>query len=162
MSDEREQTALEEQAGASSESTSPEDDEDVGSPFDHPAFLPVLLTALAVWFGWDGWFSETIEAVTFNRYGFFFLLGFAIYFAVSEVTRIPFLLPMLWVVFALWLTAFMLIGSEDSWWRGDPEALVSETTFNQFGAAFCALAAIFYAIREARSTPNEPDGGDGA
>ncbi len=43
------------------------EDEDASSPFDHPAFLPVLLLGFTVWFGYDGWFNPTIEAVTFNR-----------------------------------------------------------------------------------------------
>ncbi len=36
-------------------------------PFDHPWFLPFLLYAFALWFGYDGWFNENIKAVTFNR-----------------------------------------------------------------------------------------------
>jgi hypothetical protein len=29
-------------------------------PFDHPYFLPGLLFAIALWFGYDGWFNEEI------------------------------------------------------------------------------------------------------
>jgi hypothetical protein len=51
-----------------------EPDEDEGSsPFDHPAFLPVLLWALAIWFGYDGWLNQDPkmqEHLTFNRVGF--------------------------------------------------------------------------------------------
>ena len=35
-----------------------DEDDEVSSPFDHPFFLPVLLFAFALWFGYDGWFSE--------------------------------------------------------------------------------------------------------
>ena len=35
-----------------------DDDERAASPFDHPAFLPVLVWAMALWFGYDGWFNE--------------------------------------------------------------------------------------------------------
>lgn len=36
-------------------------------PFDHPWFLPGLLYAFAIWFGYDGWLNENIKSVTFNR-----------------------------------------------------------------------------------------------
>jgi hypothetical protein len=36
-------------------------------PFDHPWFLPGLLFAFALWFGYDGWLNPKIKAVTFNR-----------------------------------------------------------------------------------------------
>lgn len=91
MSDEREQTALESKANKSVH-TPPDDeegdDDDVGSPFDHPAFLPVLLWALSLWFGYDGWINqdpEMLEHQTFNRYGFAVLVVAAIYFTVQGV-----------------------------------------------------------------------------
>ena len=67
-----------------------EDDEEVSSPFDHPFFLPVLLFAFALWFGYDGWLSEefakeSAEYLDFNRYGFGVLLVLAIYFTVQAV-----------------------------------------------------------------------------
>ena len=65
--------------------TGESDDEDAPSPFDHPAFLPVLLWALALWFGYDGWFNENIEAVNFNRYGFGLLALAAIYYTIRAV-----------------------------------------------------------------------------
>ena len=129
-----------------------EDDEDVGSPFDHPAFLPVLLGALTIWFAYDGWISTTIEAVNFNRYGTFFLVGFCIYFAATELTTARFLLPALYTAFALWLGAFSIFGDEDSWWR-DGEYTV---LFNQVGAGVCALAAVVLALREWHRGPPQP------
>ena len=47
------------------------------TPFDHPLFLPVLLVAGVVWFGYDGWINqdpEMLEHRDFNRYGFGVLL----------------------------------------------------------------------------------------
>jgi hypothetical protein len=47
------------------------------TPFDHPLFLPILLVAGVVWFGYDGWISsdpDMAEHQTFNRYGFGLLL----------------------------------------------------------------------------------------
>lgn len=47
------------------------------TPFDHPLFLPALLSAGVVWFGYDGWINtdpDMLEHQTFNRYGFGVLL----------------------------------------------------------------------------------------
>jgi hypothetical protein len=62
-----------------------EGEDDAGSPFDHPAFLPVLLWGLALWFGYDGWFNENIEAVSFNRYGFVVLCVLGAWFTFQAV-----------------------------------------------------------------------------
>ena len=43
------------------------------TPFDHPLFLPVLLVAGMLWFGYDGWINQDpdmLEHRDFNRYGF--------------------------------------------------------------------------------------------
>lgn len=43
------------------------------TPFDHPLFLPALLAAGMVWFGYDGWLNpdpDMAEHRDFNRYGF--------------------------------------------------------------------------------------------
>jgi len=65
-----------------------EDEDEASSPFDHPAFLPVLLWGLAAWFGYDGWFNENIEAVDFNRYGFVALVLAAAYFTYQSVREV--------------------------------------------------------------------------
>jgi hypothetical protein len=51
----------------------PDDEEQPPTPFDHPLFLPVLLLAGMIWFGYDGWLNqdpEMLEHQTFNRVGF--------------------------------------------------------------------------------------------
>ena len=74
------QQALETKAEkAAREIEDDEDDDEAGSPFDHPAFLPVLLWIFAVWFAYDGWFNPEMEWIKFNRYGFAVLITFAIY-----------------------------------------------------------------------------------
>ncbi len=81
--DERSQKSMEQQAGDPATTDEEEDDEDAGSPFDHPAFLPVLLWALAIWFGYDGWINqdpEMLEHVTFNRVGFAVLVALGSWF----------------------------------------------------------------------------------
>ena len=43
------------------------------TPFDHPLFLPILLSAGALWFGYDGWINQDpdmLEHLAFNRWGF--------------------------------------------------------------------------------------------
>lgn len=47
------------------------------TPFDHPLFLPALLLAGVIWFGYDGFISQDpdmLEHQSFNRYGFGLLL----------------------------------------------------------------------------------------
>ena len=64
------------------------DEEEASSPFDHPAFLPVLLWGLSVWFGYDGWINqdpEMLEHVSFNRYGFGILVVLGVYFTVQSL-----------------------------------------------------------------------------
>jgi hypothetical protein len=61
------------------------DDEEASSPFDHPAFLPVLLWGLAIWFGWDGWFNPEIKSIMFNRIGFVVLVVLGTYFTVQSI-----------------------------------------------------------------------------
>jgi hypothetical protein len=90
MSDEQEQTALAAKADKSTNASSEdeEDDDDAGSPFDHPAFLPVLLWALSIWFGYDGWINQDpamLEHMDFNRYGFAVLVVLGVYYTFRAV-----------------------------------------------------------------------------
>jgi hypothetical protein len=121
------------------------EDEDASSPFDHPAFLPVLVFAMALWFGYDGWFNEKIESVRFNRYGFGFLIGAAIYFTLSELLRLRFLFPLLLVSYALWLGALDFFGPAQAWYK-DVE---SARLFNRYAALAALGLAAIYALREA-------------
>jgi hypothetical protein len=128
----------------SAESEPQEEEQDTSSPFDHPAFLPVILVAVALWFGFDGWFNPEIESVRFNRYGFGFLVGAALYFTLDEVTRFPYLKALLFLGYALWLGAFSLLGSPDAWYSDEP----SVQLFNRYaGIGFLALAGLS-ALRE--------------
>ena len=48
-------------------------DEEAPTPFDHPMFMPALLLAFALWFGYDGFLNDDpdmLEHQTFNRVGF--------------------------------------------------------------------------------------------
>ena len=67
------------------------DEEEASSPFDHPAFLPVLLWGLAVWFGYDGWINkdpDMLEHVAFNRYGFGILVVLGVYFTIQSIREV--------------------------------------------------------------------------
>jgi putative Mn2+ efflux pump MntP len=61
------------------------DEEEVSSPFDHPAFLPVILWGMAIWFGIDGWFNPKIKSVMFNRVGFVILVVLGVYFTIQSI-----------------------------------------------------------------------------
>jgi hypothetical protein len=116
-----------------------EEEREASSPFDHPAFLPVILLAAALWFGYDGWFNEEIESVRFNRYGFGFLLGAALYFALDEITRLPYLTALLFLGYALWLGALGLLGAPDAWYNDE----LSVQLFNRYaGSGFLVLAGL--------------------
>jgi hypothetical protein len=126
------------------ESQPQKEEEDASSPFDHPAFLPVILVAVALWFGFDGWFNAEIESARFNRYGFGFLAGAALYFTLDEFARFPYLTALLFLGYALWLGALSLLGSPGAWYNDEPSAQL----FNRYaGSGFLALAALS-ALRE--------------
>jgi hypothetical protein len=60
-----------------------EEEEQAPTPFDHPLFLPVLLSGLTLWFGYDGFINQDpdmLEHLTFNRVGFAVLLVAAAYY----------------------------------------------------------------------------------
>jgi hypothetical protein len=53
--------------------TEGDEEEAPRNPFDNPLFLPFLLFALMLWFGYDGWLNrdpKMLEHLAFNRYGF--------------------------------------------------------------------------------------------
>lgn len=90
---EREQQGVETRAREESAAVSgeEEDDDEASSPFDHPAFLPVLLWGLAAWFGYDGWINQDpdmLEHVAFNRWGFAILVALGLYFTIQSVREI--------------------------------------------------------------------------
>lgn len=132
-----------------------EEGDEASSPFDHPAFLPVLLFAMAAWFGYDGWFSETIESVNFNRYGFIFLLGAALYFLAVDYTKIRFLLPALFVAYGAWLGLFHLLGAPDAWWKDEADGVLSAANFNRYGSLACFGIAALALLRDLVRKPRD-------
>ncbi|MDH3520932.1 MAG: hypothetical protein OEM49_10800 [Myxococcales bacterium] len=120
------------------------EDAERSSPFDHPAFLPVIVGAFALWFGFDGWFNADIESIRFNRYGFGFLLGAAIYFTLDEYARLPYLLSALWLGYAVWLGAFAMFGAPGDWFYDEPQARL----FNRYASLGFLLLAVLAALRE--------------
>jgi hypothetical protein len=69
----------------------PTEDARAPTPFDHPMFLPAMLFAFALWFGYDGFLNDDpdmLEHRTFNRVGFalwLVLLGWYGYRGVQEM-----------------------------------------------------------------------------
>lgn len=129
------------------------EDADTSSPFDHPAVLPVIVTAFALWFGFDGWFNPKTESILFNRYGFGFLAGAAAYFTLDELTRRPYLLPGLWLGYAVWLGALAWLGGPGDWYYDAPYTQL----FNRYGSLSCLGIAAFLALaktwRRRHATP---------
>ena len=85
-----EQQRLEESAQQRSSAAGEESDDEASSPFDHPAFLPVLLWGLAAWFGYDGWINqdpEMLEHKAFNRWGFAVLVVLGLYFTIQSIRQ---------------------------------------------------------------------------
>jgi hypothetical protein len=85
---EKEQRQIEDGEAGESSAADGAVEEEASSPFDHPAFLPVLIWGLAIWFGFDGWFNPKIEAVMFNRYGFGVLVLLGIYFTIQSIREV--------------------------------------------------------------------------
>ena len=86
--EQRDQQAIEDQARGGGAAAGDADDDDAASPFDHPAFLPVLLWGLALWCGYDGWINqdpEMLEHVAFNRWGFGILVVLGLYFTIQSL-----------------------------------------------------------------------------
>jgi len=53
------------------------------TPFDHPLFLPALLFAFALWFGYDGFLNtdpDMMKHQTFNRGGFALWVALFLYY----------------------------------------------------------------------------------
>jgi len=64
---------------------------DLMAQLGDPAFLPVLLWGLAVWFGYDGWINQDpgmLEHVTFNRWGFGILVVLGVYFTIQSIREV--------------------------------------------------------------------------
>jgi hypothetical protein len=78
---------LDERDPVTSEPAPQESEERASTPFDHPYFLPALLIGFTAWFGYDGWLNPDFDPkwITFNRWGFFVLLGLAAYFTIQTV-----------------------------------------------------------------------------
>jgi hypothetical protein len=86
--EQRDRQAIEDQMRAGGTAADADDDDEAASPFDHPAFLPVLLWGLALWFGYDGWINQDpdmLEHVAFNRWGFGILVALGAYFTVQSL-----------------------------------------------------------------------------
>jgi hypothetical protein len=87
--EQRDQQSIEDSArGPGSDAGAEDEADETSSPFDHPAFLPVLLWGLAAWFGYDGWINqdpEMLEHLAFNRWGFAVLVVLGLYFTVQSV-----------------------------------------------------------------------------
>ncbi len=96
-----------------------ESDELAPTPLDHPLFLPVLFVGLALWFGYDAYFTtdpDMLKHQDFNRYGFrvlVFLGALYAYRGACEMKHTPshplataglLFLSTLWLAYDAWLS----------------------------------------------------------
>ncbi len=79
---------MSEDAGEPEDPKSGEESAPATTPFDKPFFMPVLLFALALWFGYDGWFNEEMEWIKFNRVVFCGLIILVIYTTYQDIKAV--------------------------------------------------------------------------
>lgn len=78
----------EEPESADSDETGSAEEAPAPTPFDHPMFLPALLFAFALWFGYDGFLNtdpDMVEHSTFNRVGFALWVVLLAYYGVRGI-----------------------------------------------------------------------------
>ncbi len=123
-----------------------EDEGPQPTPFDHPAFLPVLLWGFTAYFAWDIFTDAPAyrEWPNFNRYGL--LLGIAVsLYATSQAMRPrPFAPAVFWGALALLFGFMGFVGG--GWYSETPVALA----FNRWSCAAGALLALFFGLRARR------------
>ena len=127
--------------------TEGEDEGPQPTPFDHPAFLPVLLWGFTAWFGWDVFTgAEAYQKYpNFNRYGLGFLTAVAVYSTSQAIRPRPLAPAAFWGALALFLGLMGSIGRD---WHGEtppPQA------FNLYGFAATAALALFFFLRARRA-----------
>jgi hypothetical protein len=94
------------------EAPGPESEELAPTPLDHPLFLPVLFVGLALWFGYDAYFTvdpDMLEHQDFNRYGFRVLVFLGLLYGYRGACEMkatpshPMVVPALLLLSTLWL-----------------------------------------------------------
>ena len=115
------------------------------TPLDHPLFLPVLFAGVAIWFGYDAYFTADpgmLEHLDFNRYGFrvlifvTFLYGYRGGCELTQRTESPLVLPALLLGMTLWL-------AYDGWLSTDLFN-VKRAGINQALTPWLAAATVWY------------------
>jgi len=116
------------------------------TPLDHPLFLPVLFAGVAVWFGYDAYFTtdpDMLEHLDFNRYGFrvlafvTVLYGYRGWCEITQRREHPLVLPALLFAMTLWL-------AYDGWLSTDPFN-VERAAISQAITPWLAVATAWYA-----------------
>src|SRR3990172_6590289 len=117
------------------------------TPFDHPAFLPVLLWGFTAYFAWDVFTDAPAyrEWPNFNRYGLGFGIAIATYATAQALRPRPFAPTAFWAILALCLGFMGFVGG--GWYSETPAALA----FNRYGFAVAALLALFFGLRARRA-----------
>jgi hypothetical protein len=120
-------------------------DEAPPTPFDHPLFLPVLLAAFSVWFGYDGYLSsdpDMQEHQAFNRFGLRVIgyltavVGYQGWCELKHRPASPWIVPVMLGVLALW-------SGFDGWISQDPLNLEYQPFIRHATVAWAVAAAGF-------------------
>ena len=113
------------------------------TPFDHPAFLPVLLWGFTAYFAWDIFTGAPayLEWPNFNRYGLGLGIALSSYATAQAIRPRPLAPAAFWAALALPLGFMGWIGG--GWYSETPVALA----FNRYGFAAAALHALYFGLR---------------
>jgi hypothetical protein len=128
-----------------------EDEGPQPTPFDHPAFLPVLLWGFTAYFAWDIFTDAPAyrEWPNFNRYGLGLGIALSAYATSQAIRPRPLAPAAFWGTLALCLGFMGWIGSG---WYSEGPALA----FNRYGFAVAAALALFFFLRARRARVREP------
>lgn len=117
------------------------------TPFDHPLFLPVLLAAFSIWFGYDGYLNtdpDMQEHLAFNRFGLRVIgfltaiIGYQGFCELKQQPASPWIVPAMLAASALW-------AGFDGWFSED--ALnIEYQPFIRHAAAAWAVIAVAWAV----------------
>ena len=124
-----------------------EDEGPQPTPFDHPAFLPVLLWGFTAYFAWDIVTDAPAykEWPNFNRYGLGLGIALSSYATSQAIRPRPQAPAAFWAALALCLGFMGSIGR--GWYSEAPAALA----FNRYGFAATAVLALFFFLRARRA-----------
>ena len=136
-----------------------EDSGPARTPFDNPYFLPVVVWGFALWFLRDAWIVPLEGHERFNRYGFGFLLCWALYLTAElrgRSPRVPYVWAVLMLGYAGWLAYLGWLAPEGHWYNDHPGAVFFDRWGSGFFAAWGVGSALHHWLRSRRPPVSSP------